>query len=150
MKQGAGGISKDPFDSREDVEHGTGPEWGEEKDRAFAEQNAYFFFCFTILYYSFFQCILSWNLKSRSCNDDGGGDGGSCGGGTGVVFGSKFLSKLLNSANLWIIIFVFKEIYWKATVATIANMRYHGESEIKLKKHKSSLLLNIININQNK
>lgn len=49
MKQGAGGISKDPFDSREDVEHGTGPEWGEEKDRAFAEQNAYFFF--VLLFY---------------------------------------------------------------------------------------------------
>lgn len=49
MKQWAGGISKDPFDSREDVKHGTGPEWGEETDRVFAEQNAYF--SFVLLFY---------------------------------------------------------------------------------------------------
>ena len=49
MKQWAGGISKYPFDSREDVKHGTGPEWGEETDRVFAEQNAYF--SFALLFY---------------------------------------------------------------------------------------------------
>ena len=40
-------------------------------------------------------------------------------------------------------IFNFKEIDWKAAIAAIENIRYHGESKIKLNKCKNSLLLNI-------
>ena len=35
----------------------------------------------------------------------------------------------------------FKEIYWIAATATIANIIYHEESKIKLKKNINSLLL---------
>ena len=45
----------------------------------------------------------------------------------------------------------FKEIYWIAATATIANIIYHEESKIKLKKkHKTLYYWLIQKLNQNK